>query len=129
MNIFTKRIQIRKQKRLKRKSGNRTNKSTAWPGGFNGYHHCGASRYVLRYDPGSRADCAVFCSHYFCRVLPAWACIRMFPETAQRNGGDRDHTDHTAAGVSSVSECNFLEVDYGKTSSDFELIKGNGCGS
>ena len=72
---------------------------------------------------------AVFCSHYFCRVLPAWACVRMFPGTAQRNGEDRDRTDHTAAGVSSVSECNFLEVDYGKTSSDFELIKGNGCGS
>ena len=70
-----------------------------------------------------------FCSHYFCRVLPAWACVRMFPGTAQRNGEDRDRTDHTAAGVSSVSECNFLEVDYGKTSSDFELIKGNGCGS
>ena len=58
-----------------KKSGNRTNKSTAWPGGFNGYHHCGASRYVLRYDPGSRADCAVFCSHYFCRVLLGLASV------------------------------------------------------
>ena len=53
----------------------------------------------------------------------------MFPGTAQRNGGDRDRTDHTAAGVSSVSECKFLEVNYGKTSSDFGLIKGDGCGS
>ena len=33
--------------------------------------------------------------------------VRMFPGTAQRNGGNRDRTDHTAAGVSSVSECNF----------------------
>ena len=38
-----------------------------------------------------------FLQPLFCRVLPAWACVRMFPGTAQRNGGNRDRTDHTAA--------------------------------
>ena len=118
---------MRKQKRLKRKSLE-TERIKAQHGLED------STDIIIVEHPDTfsviiQAACAVFCSHYFCRVLPAWAFVRMFPGTAQRNGGNRDRTDHTAAGVSSVSECNFLEVDYDKTSSDFELIKGNGCGS
>ena len=65
-----------------KKSGDGTVESAAWPAGFNGYHHCGAFQYAYCYDPGSRSDCPVSCSHYFCRVLPAGACVRMFPGAA-----------------------------------------------
>ena len=118
---------MRKQKRLKRKSLE-TERIKAQHGLEDSTDTgCGASwiRSPSVIQAAGQRRCALQPSLCLARS----ACVRMFPGTAQRNGGNRDRTDHTAAGVSSVSECNFLEVDYGKTSSDFELIKGNGCGS
>ena len=66
MNVFTKRIQKRKQKRLKRKSlEDGTAESAAWPAGFNGYHHCGSIPIRYRYDPGSRGRLSGFLQPLF----------------------------------------------------------------
>ena len=86
------------------------------------------SQYAYCCDPGSRSDCPVSCSHYFvgfCLLGLASVC---FP------GPRKEMVEIGIALITQLREyLPFLnvifEVDYGKTSSDFELIKGSGCGS